>query len=226
MTTPRLFRLALGIALAAATSTAFAVEPFKATYLANYMGMQGNGVMTLAPAEGDRWTYSFRIDGSMAELSQRTVFEEHDGQYRPLSGTDRSRVLIKKIDKQASYDWGKGVATWSGDVKEGRAGPVKLRAGDLDGMLVNLALVRDVAAGKPLHYRMVDDGRIKQLDYQVAGKEQVTVGGKAHQATKVVNTDGEKQTVAWIVEGLPVPVRLLQKRDGKNEMDLQLQSVD
>lgn len=226
MTMNRLSCLALGIALTAAASSAFAVEPFKATYLANYMGMQADGVMTLAPAEGDRWTYSFNINGSMAELSQTTVFEERDGHYRPLSGSDRSRVLIKNVDKQASYDWDKGVASWSGDIKEGRGGPVKLQPGDLDGMLVNLALVRDVAAGKPLHYRMVDDGRIKQLDYKVAGKEQVTVAGQSHQATKVVNTDGDKQTVAWIVEGMPVPVRLLQKRDGKNEMDLQLKSVD
>ena len=153
------------------------------------------------------------------------MFEENGGQYRPISGSDVSRVLIKKVDKSANYDWHKGVATWSGDVKPDRAGPVKLQDGDMDGMLLNLAIARDVAAGKPLNYRMVDDGRVRQLSYTVAGKEQITIDGKAQQATKVVRTDGEKQTIAWVVEGLPVPARILQKRDGKDEMDLRIKSL-
>ena len=221
-----LSRLALAATLTGASAAAMAIEPFTAEYEANYMGMQGNGRMTLQPSGEDRWTYRFTVDGSIATLSQSTVFEERDGAYRPLSGSDSSRVLIKKVDKNAAYDWGRGVATWTGDVKADRAGPVKLQPGDMDAMLVNLAIVRDVAAGKPLHYRMVDDGRVKQLDYSVAGKEQVKVGGKSHQATKVVATDGDKQTIAWVVEGLPVPARLLQKRNGKDEMDLRLTSVE
>jgi len=220
-----LSRLALVATLAGASATAAAIEPFTAHYEANYMGMQGKGLMTLQQT-GDRWTYRFTVDGNIATLSQSTVFEERDGAYRPLSGRDSSRVLIKKVDKNAAYDWDKGVASWTGDVKADRAGPVKLRAGDMDAMLVNLAIVRDVAAGKPLHYRMVDDGRVKQLDYTVSGKEEVKVGGKTHQATRVVATDGDKQTIAWVVDGLPVPARLLQKRDGKDEMDLRLTSVE
>lgn len=221
-----LSRLAIFATLAGASATAAAIEPFTANYQANYMGMQGQGRMTLQPSGDQRWTYRFTVDGNIATLSQSTVFEERDGAFRPLSGSDSSRVLIKKVDKNAAYDWSKGVATWTGDVKADRAGPVKLQPGDMDAMLVNLAIVRDVAAGKPLHYRMVDDGRVKQLDYTVAGKEQVKVGGKTHQATKVVATDGDKQTIAWVVEGLPVPARLLQKRNGKDEMDLRLTSVE
>ena len=213
------------IAAPATAAESTAIKPFTADYQANYMGMQANGQMTLAPAGGNRWKYNLSISGSVATLSQTTVFEELGGQYRPISGSDVSRVLIKKVDKSANYDWNKGVATWSGDVKPDRAGPIKLQAGDMDGMLLNLALARDVAAGKPLNYRMVDDGRAKQLSYTVAGKEQITIDGKAQQATKVVRTDGEKQTIAWVVEGLPVPARILQKRNGKDEMDLRIKSV-
>ena len=211
--------------LLAASAPAMAVEPFSADYQASYMGMQANGKMTLASAGANRWKYNLSIEGSVATLSHTTLFEEHDGHYRPLSGTDVSRVLIKKIDKTATYDWNKGVATWTGDVKPDRAGPIKLQAGDMDGMLLNLAVARDVAAGKPLKYRMVDDGRVRDLTYTVAGKEQITVNGKSQQATKVIRTDGEKQTIAWVVAGLPVPARILQRRNGKDEMDLQIKSV-
>lgn len=218
------FTLLAAVASSALAGESAAIKPFTADYNANYMGVQANGQMILA-SEGDRWSYSLKISGSVATISQTTVFEQRDGHYRPLSGTDVSRLLIKKVDKSASYDWSKGIATWSGDVKPGRAGPVKLQAGDMDAMLLNLALARDVHAGKPLKYRMVDDGRAKDLVYTVSGKELITVAGKPQQATKVVRTDGEKQTIAWVVEGLPVPARILQRRNGKDELDLRIKSV-
>ncbi|MCL1635240.1 DUF3108 domain-containing protein [Luteimonas sp. SX5] len=212
-------------ALAAASFPAAAIDAFTADYQAHYMGMVGNGKMTLAPEGGNRWKYTLTIRSNVANLTQSTVFEDRGGQWRPLSSNDSSFVLIKKVNKIATYDWDKGEARWSGDVKADRAGPVKLKAGDMDGMLINLAIARDVAAGKPLNYRMVEDGRAKQLSYEVAGKETITVQGKSQSATKVVRNDGEKQTVAWVVEGLPVPARILQRRNGQDEMDLTLQAM-
>ena len=207
-------------ALAAAPS----LKPFDAEYVANYMGMEGDAHMQLAQT-GAQWKYSLRIQSSLANLSQVTTFEENGGQWRPLTGSDNSAVLIKKSSKNAQYDWNKGVATWTGNVKPDRAGPVELKPGDLDAMLVNLAIARDVAAGKPLRYRMVDDGRAKDLVYTVAGKESITIGGKSHQATKVQRTDGNKQTVVWVVDGMPAPARILQRKDGNDEVDLQLKSM-
>lgn len=212
-------------AIMIASFPAWAVEPFSADYQANYMGMVGSGKMTLAPEDGNRWKYTLNIRSNMANLTQSTVFEDRNGQWRPLSSNDSSLLLIKKVKKIATYDWGKGEARWSGDVKSDRAGPVKLKAGDLDGMLINLAIARDVAAGKPLNYRMVEDGRVKQLSYEVAGKEAITVEGKSRQATKVIRNDGNKQTIAWVVDGLPVPARILQRKDGQDEMDLTLKSL-
>jgi hypothetical protein len=92
-------------------------------------------------------------------------------------------------------------------------------------MLVNLAIPRDVAAGRPLAYRMVDNGRARDLSYPVVGKETVQVGGKAQAATKVARSDGGKQQIVWVVQGLPVPARILQRRDGRDEMDLRLTSI-
>src|SRR3546814_4241688 len=155
----------------------------------------------------DLWKYTLSIGSGAIKLDQSTTFEDRDGQWRPLSGTDSSLLLIKKTDKKATYDWDKGVATWSGDVKPERAGPVKLQPGDVDALLLNLELARDVQAGEPLDYRMVDDGRVKSMTYKVVGKDQITIGGKAHTATKVSNRDGDKETIAWVVDGMPMPVR-------------------
>ena len=139
--------LLIGAALLLASVPALAVKPFTANYQASYMGLQGNGQMTLAAAGGDRWKYTLSIQSALAQLSQTTVFEDNGGKWRPLSGNDASSVLIKHSNKTATYDWSKGEARWSGDVKDDRNGPVTLQAGDLDAMLLNLAIVRDVNAG-------------------------------------------------------------------------------
>ena len=217
--------LLMGAAFLLASAPALAMKPFTADYQASYMGLQGDGQMTLAAAGGDRWKYTLAIHSALAQLSQTTVFEDHGGKWRPLSGNDTSSLLIKRSSKNATYDWDKGVANWSGDVKDDRNGPVSLQAGDLDAMLLNLAIVRDVNAGKPLNYRMVDDGRAKQMTYRIAGKDTITVEGKPREATKVTRSDGDKQTVLWVVDGLPVPARILQRKGGKDEMDLQLTSL-
>src|SRR3546814_10756619 len=94
------------------------------------MGLNGIGKMTLEPQGDDRWKYTLSIGSGAIKLDQSTTFEDRDGQWRPLSGTDSSLLLIKKTDKKATYDWDKGVATWSGDVKPERAGPVKLQPGE------------------------------------------------------------------------------------------------
>lgn len=208
-----------------ACGPALAIEPFAVDYEASYMGMSADGKMVLKPVGGDRWRYSLSVENALAELSQVTTFEEHDGHLRPLNGSDSSRFVVKESTRNAKYDWSSGVASWTGDVKPERAGPIKLQAGDLDALMINLALVRDLAAGKPLSYRMVDNGRVKQLDYSVAGTEQVNIGGTSRQATKLVNTDDDKQTVVWVVKGMPAPVRILQREDGKNGLDLRVKSL-
>ena len=217
--------LAATLAFASLPAVA-ALKPFTADYTASYMGLEGNGKMTLAATGDNRWNYTLEIQSAVAQLSQSTVFDENGGTWRPLSGHDMSSILIKKSDKQATYDWSHNLATWSGDVKDDRKGPVALRTGDLDAMLLNLAIVRDVhAGGKALTYRMVDEGHGKDMTYRVAGKEPVTVAGKQRQATRVEGTDGSRQTVLWVVDDLPVPVRILRRHDGKDEMDLRLRAV-
>ncbi len=210
--------------LAAASAPAVAMQAFSADYQANAMGMQGNGHMAITAQGNDRWQYTLTIKNSLVDLSQSTVFDEQKGWLRPLSSSDLSRLLVKKKAVSTLFDWSKNQATWSGDVKPGRAGPVALKTGDMDALLVNLALVRDVAAGKPLNYRMVENGNAKPMNYQVVGKEKITIGGKSHDATKVSRVSGNKEIVVWVVPGMPVPARILQREDGQDSIDLQVKS--
>jgi hypothetical protein len=63
------------------------------------------------------------------------------------------------------------------------------------------------------------------MTYRVIGKENVTVDGRSQEATKVSRVDGNKEQIAWIVPGMPVPARLLQRENGKDALDLTIRSI-
>lgn len=220
-----LFRSTSLFALLLAVAPAWAIQPFAADYNANWKGVQASARITLSQASGNRWNYELSIDNQLGSARQSTVFEERNGTFRPLSGVDTTQLLFKKSRKNATYDWAQHEARWSGDVKSDRVGPVKLQDGDLDGMLLNLAIVRDVAAGKPLSYRLVDNGVARPQTYQNLGRDTVTVDGKPRSATKVARSSDDKQVIVWIVEGLPTPARILQRKDGRDDLELTLVSV-
>lgn len=218
---------ATALLLAGLASPAWAVKPFVADYQATVRGtIQADARMKLASAGGDRWSYELSVNNPIASIHQTTVFEDQNGAWRPLSGTDSTQMLIKKSQKSATYDWASGEARWTGNVKPDRMGPVKLQTGDIDAMMLNLAIVRDVNAGKPLNYRMVDNGVARQQVYKNLGQESITVTGKQMTATKVVRSSDSKQVTVWVVEGFPVPARILQQDDGKDSLDLVLKSVN
>lgn len=234
-TAPRLFAartlLLAGTLLAGAS--AWALEPFTAEYRASYMGMQATGNMTLARHGEDQWEYKVEVAGMGARLTQSTLFDEHGDHWRPLKSVDSqagesglAAMLVKNRSVETIYDWEANQARWSGDVDSDEAGPVRLRPGDMDGMLINLAVVRDVAARQPLNYRLVEDGRVRGQQFRVDGTETINVAGKEVEATRVVRTSGRRETIAWVVDDLPVPARILQRRSGRDHLDLQLQSFN
>lgn len=213
------------LALAAPAAQAAELKPFNATYRASYNNMAANATMSLAPAGGDRWTYSMNVQNALAQLNRTSTVDASGAQLRPVSNRESSSMLVKKRRKQASFNWANAQATWSGDVKADRRGPVKLQAGDVDGMTLNLALVQDALAGKPMRYRLIENGKAKPMTFSSAGRENVTVAGKAMQATKVTGSDGDSRMTVWVVQGIPVPVRIQQRDDDGDTIDLSLQSV-
>jgi hypothetical protein len=90
--------------------------------------------------------------------------------------------------------------------------------------LVHLAVVRDARPDAQLTYRVVDNGRAREHRYAVsAQKEGITVNGIDYLAMRVQRTDqDDEQTVFWIADGVPTPIRILEREDGKDVYDLQL----
>ena len=208
------------------------LEPFFATYEAYYQGKPaGNASMQLVRAGDDHWRIDLSILGDRGlagmtrlKIEQSTAFDTQEGQYRPLSqGTVRKALLF---DQRATgtYDWSKMQAHWDGSVKKDRRKPLELKPGDMSALLLNLAIMRDARPGATLHYRLVDMGRARDHVYQVSTEPEImAVGDMSYDALRVARTDKPgDETVLWVASGVPTPIRILQRRDGEDEIDLRL----
>ena len=207
------------------------LQPFVASYRVFSGGRElGNATMQVVPVGGDRWRVDLDLKGgglmrlTGLNLQQSTVFDNHGEQYRPLSQALVKRVFLSNRKVTGRYDWQADRAQWTGDVKQGRRDPVPLQPGDMSGLLINLAVIRDAQPGQTLRYRFVDDGRAREHVYVVADEtERVEVGELSYNAMRVERVrDGGEQTMIWVANGVPTPIRILKRENGEDATDLRL----
>jgi Protein of unknown function (DUF3108) len=214
------------------TAVARTLAPFTADYAAFRGGDAiGKATLRLVRENDGRWRVDLNVhaDRGVAgmlglDLQQSTLFEDHAAGWRPLDQSSLRKGLFLGKRTTGRYDWAAGSAQWSGDVKPQHRAPVPLRPGDLSGLLINLAIVRDAVPGHELQYRFVEGGRTRDHQYRVAeALERVIVDDLTYAAMRVERSNGgNDQTVVWVAEGVPTPVRILQREDGEDLFDLRL----
>nr|WP_295376808.1 DUF3108 domain-containing protein [Pseudoxanthomonas sp.] len=212
---------------------AWALEPFVATYDAYRAGkLAGSATMKVAPVPGsERWQVDLGVRGTrgLARLSgldiqQSTLFDTVGEGFRPLSQATTQSALFTGKKVVGVYDWNALSARWQGDLKKNRRAPVPLQPGDMSALLVNLAVIRDAEPGRQLHYRVVDFGKTRDYQYAVAPQtEIVAVDDLSYDAMRVDRTNGgNDETIFWVAQGVPTPIRILQREDGEDKLDLRL----
>ncbi|UNK43297.1 DUF3108 domain-containing protein [Luteimonas sp. S4-F44] len=208
------------------------LQPFVATYEAWYQGRQaGTATMRLQP-DGPNWQIDLGIRGNRGfagilglNVEQGTRFDLVGETFRPLTQhTLRKAAVLFNRRTEGVYDWTKGVATWTGDISKRRRAPVPLQPGDMSALLINLAIVRDAAPGAALQYRFVDGGRARDYAYLTAPEpEIIQVADVSYSALRVSRTNGgNDEMIVWIADGVPTPIRILQREDGEDAIDLRL----
>ncbi len=209
-----------------------ALEPFVARYEARYRAKPaGDASLQVVRLQPPQWRVDLGIEGrrGMAgvlglNVQQSTVFDAIDNAYRPLSQSTVRKGLFLGRTSVGTYDWAKTSARWRGDLKKRHQQPVALAPGDMSGLLINLAIVRDARPGAVLRYRFVEGGRVRDHDYRVAdAPETVQVGELSYSTLRVARTNGgNDDTVVWVANGVPTPVRILQRENGEDAVDLRL----
>lgn len=216
----------------AAPESAPVLEPFLANYVVYKAGKPlGEATMQLVRQQSPRWRVDLVMRGTRGlfglagiNAEQSTVFDLVGESYRPLSQATVNKSIFTRRQTIGVYDWRSQAARWQGDVKETRQRPVALQPGDMTGLLINLAVIRDADPGNTLQYRFVDDGRTRSHDYAVAGEyESITVGDLSYNAMKATRAkDANEETVIWVARNVPTPIRILQRENGEDTYDLRL----
>ena len=221
----------LGLSMSAPVANADELQPFVATYQVFHEGRElGDATMQLSQLEAPRWRIDLGMKGrglmrvTGLNLQQSTLFDSSGANFRPLSQSMVKRAFLSSRKTVGVYDWNTRSARWTGDVKKTRTAPVALQDGDMSGLLIDLAVIRDAEPGRTLHYRFVDDGRAREHTWIVAPQtEGISVGELSYDAMRVErNEDGGDQTILWVARGVPTPIRILQREDGQDATDLRL----
>lgn len=223
--------IAMLVAATLFSGPAQALQPFVANYQVLRGGRaMGEATMQVVKGDGARWRVDLGMRGTglvgLAGINaeQSTVFESVGETYRPLTQSTLRKSLFTRKQTVGTYDWRSASARWSGNVKKTRRGSIALQPGDMSGLLINLAVIRDARPGAALSYRFVDDGRVRDHRYTVAPElEKVAVGDIGYNAMRVTRVqDGNEETVIWVVDGVPTPIRMLQRENGVDTYDLRL----
>ncbi len=223
---------AVSLMLFASAGHGSALEPFVASYQVYRNGKPvGDATMQVVKSDAARWRIDLGIRGTRGlagltgiNIEQSTLFDVAGKNYRPLSQSTVRRALFTGRKNVGIYDWSTQSARWQGDIKKTRRGVIALQDGDMSGLLINLAIIRDAQPGKTLHYRFVDDGRVRNHDYVVAEQqENMVVDELAYNAMRVNRVQsGAEETILWVASGVPTPIRILQRENGQDSLDLRL----
>lgn len=212
--------------------TAPPLAPFVATYQALYKGREaGDATLTVSHLNTNQWRVDMSVRGRKGfasvlglNLEQSTVFRDDGAVYVPLTQSTKRKALFFGREVSGVYDWQAGSVQWQGDLKKDRRKPIALQPGDQSALLLNLSLMRDARPGRSLAYRYVDLGRVRHYQYRGADSlETVAVGDLSYAALRVYRSNGgDNETILWIANGVPTPVRILQRDQGQDQIDLRL----
>ena len=197
------------------------LQPFTASYTADWkqLPMSGSAERSLTKTSDGNWTLNFKASMMIASLTETSTFKVENNSLLPLTYTFERGGLGKAKKVNLDFDWATKMVTGT-ENKD----PVKLPliSGMLDKSTYQLALQRDVAAGKKsMSYQVVEGEDVDTYDFRVLGPEKVETKAGSIDAIKVERvrdpTKNKRTTVMWFAPKWDsLLVRLQQvETDGK-----------
>ena len=213
--------LLLCLSLISLPTLAFELQPFTASYTADWkqLPISGSAERNLKALDNGRWELDFEASMLVASLSEVSVFTLEKDTFLPVSYRFSRGGMGKSKDIEMDFDWQqKQVMGTDRD----QSIHIPLNRGMLDKSTYQLALQHDVAAGKTsMSYQVVDGDEVDTFDFRVLGEERVRTKAGLIDAIKVERvrdpTKSNRKTVLWFAKDWDyLLVRLHQvEKDGK-----------
>ncbi|RON06292.1 DUF3108 domain-containing protein [Pseudomonas brassicacearum] len=180
------------------------LQPFSASYTADWkqLPMSGSAERSLSKNDNGSWTLNFKASMLVASLTEESTLKLDKDALLPQSYSFERGGLGKAKKVNLDFDWTNKMVTGTD-----RGDPVKvpLNTGMLDKSTYQLALQRDVAAGKKsMSYQVVEGEDTDTYDFRVIGQEKVQTKAGSVDAIKVERvrdpTQNKRITEMWFAK--------------------------
>ncbi|EXF95419.1 dehydrogenase [Pseudomonas fluorescens HK44] len=180
------------------------LQPFSASYTADWkqLPMSGSAERSLSKNDNGSWTLNFKASMLVASLTEESTLKLDKDTLLPQSYRFERGGLGKAKKVNLDFDWTTKMVTGTD-----RGDPVKvpLNTGMLDKSTYQLALQRDVAAGKKsMSYQVVEGEDTDTYDFRVIGQEKVQTKAGSVDAIKVERvrdpTQNKRITEMWFAK--------------------------
>jgi hypothetical protein len=199
----------------------FELQPFSASYTADFkqVPVSGSAERSLVQQQDDTWKLRFKASMLVASLTEDSTFRVTNNSLQPLTYQYRRSGLGKSKEIEHDFDWSSRQVLGS---ERGKPLRVPLNRGLLDKSTYQLALQYDVADGKTsMSYQVLDGDDVETYDFRVLGEEAVRTRAGIVDALKVERvrdpTKSRRKTTMWFAKDWNyLLVRLHQvETDGK-----------
>ena len=213
--------LLVALALLGLNAQAFELQPYSASYTADWkqVPISGTAGRSLKALDNGRWELDFEASMLVASLKETSTLRMESDAFLPLTYRFDRSGLGKSKQVELDFDW-----TEKQVLGNDRGEPVRfpLNRGLMDKSTYQLVLQHDVAAGKQsVSYQVIDGDEIETYDFRVLGEERVRTKAGLIDAIKVERvrdpTQSSRKTVLWFAKDWDyLLVRLHQvEKDGK-----------
>lgn len=201
---------------------------FQAQYAVQKSGMTLGTMNATLNYSNNAYTYqkSTKTTGLAALLSGDTLNERSQGK-KHGEQLNSSQYLhhhkSKRKDKRDQFNFTAPTQV-QGQYKD-QAYQLTVPAGTVDPALLELRVMDDLAANRPLNYNVTERGKLKQYRFQKLGQEAISVPAGQFQCEKiqVVRDGGKRQTVLWLAPELNYALVQVRHTDDGDVIQTQLQ---
>jgi len=184
----------------------------------------GEARVELAAQSDGRYLYSSRTHSTGLtrvfrndKVSESSLFNPHNQHLRPLEYRFDHTGSKKERHAYLKFDWNKREVT---NTVEGHTWAMDIPEGALDKLIVQLAVMMDLDAGKQeLVYAIADGGKLKEYKFAIVGKEKLRVPAGEYETVKLerLRKDNDRTTYLWCAPSLgylPVRIKQIENEDG------------
>lgn len=155
----------------------------------------------------------FRSD----RVQESSLFVLHRGRIRPLEYRFDHTGSKKGRHAFLDFDW---KARKVANTVEGHTWEMEIPSNALDKLVVQVAVMMDLSAGKEqLTYAIADGGKLKEYHFAIVGRETVKVPAGEFEVVKIerLRKDNDRTTHLWCAPALgylPVRIEQIEHEDG------------